>query len=343
MQRILVTGAAGFIGFHVSKKLLDNGYQVFGLDSLSNYYDVQLKETRNDILGKYSNFRFERGLIEDSTCISSVFKDFKPDGVIHLAAQAGVRYSLDFPSSYVDSNLLGTFSILEAAKKYGVEHLLMASTSSVYGGNSKMPYKEIDKCDMPMSFYAATKKANESMSHSYSHIYSIPVTCLRFFTVYGPWGRPDMALFKFTKAILENRPIDIFNKGEMVRDFTYVEDLSIAITKLLPVIPQFGSFSKKISVDSISEIAPWRVVNIASSNPQKLMRFIEMLEEFLGKKATKNFVEIQPGDVPKTEADISLLLELTGFKPKTGLDIGIKNFVNWYRDYYLKSDQGIPR
>ena len=284
---------------------------------------------------KNSNYRFQKCLIEDSDCVFSVFKDFKPEVVIHLAAQAGVRYSIDFPSSYVNTNLVGTFSILEAAKKYNVEHLLMASTSSVYGGNSEMPYKEVDKCDLPMSFYAATKKANESMSHSYSHLYNVPVTCLRFFTVYGPWGRPDMALFKFTKSILEDNPIDIFNKGEMVRDFTYIADLSCAIVKLIPIIPKFVSSSEKLSIDSISEIAPWRVVNIASSNPQKLMNFIEKLEEFLGKKAKKNFMEIQPGDVPKTEADISLLIELTGFKPKTGLDIGIKDFVSWYKSYYL--------
>ena len=342
MKRILVTGAAGFIGFHVSKKLLDDGWHVFGLDSLSDYYDVKLKESRNTILGSYSNYIFDKGLIEDCDCVSSIFKDFKPEFVIHLAAQAGVRYSLDFPSSYVNSNLIGTFSILEAAKKYGLEHLLMASTSSVYGGNSEMPYKEIDKCDLPMSFYAATKKANESMSHSYSHLFNIPVTCLRFFTVYGPWGRPDMALFKFTKSILEDNPIDIFNKGEMVRDFTYIEDLSCAITKLIPIIPQSVSPSKKNVIDSLSEIAPWRVVNIASSNPQKLMNFIEKLEKFLGKKARKNFLEIQPGDVPKTEADISLLIKLTGFKPETSLDTGIASFVNWYMDYYSNPEKRQP-
>jgi UDP-glucuronate 4-epimerase len=341
MQRVLVTGAAGFIGFHVSKKLLDDGWQVFGLDNLSDYYDVKLKENRNSILKKNANYQFQQGFIEDKVCVLSVLQDFKPDAIIHLAAQAGVRYSIDFPSSYVNSNLVGTFSILEAAKKCGVEHLLMASTSSVYGGNSEMPYKEVDKCDLPMSFYAATKKANESMSHSYSHLYNIPVTCLRFFTVYGPWGRPDMALFKFTKAILEGNPIDIFNKGEMVRDFTYIEDLSHAIVKLVPIIPNFDSSSKKSSIDSISDIAPWRVVNIASSNPQKLMSFIEKLEEFLGKQARKNYMEIQPGDVPKTEADISLLIELTGFRPQTSLDIGIKNFVNWYKKYYLDAGRSL--
>ncbi len=334
MKKILVTGSAGFIGFHLSKQLLQENNIVHGIDSITSYYDVKLKKSRNDILLEKKNYSFSKTRLEDKEKLKNIFNDFRPHIIIHLAAQAGVRYSISDPESYLQSNLIGTFNILEASRQFGCEHLLLASTSSVYGGNVEMPYREIDPTDTPLSFYAATKKSNEIMSHSYSHLFKIPTTCFRFFTVYGPWGRPDMALFKFTSAILNNSPIEIFNKGEMDRDFTYVDDLVDSIIKLSDVIPLNNFKMNKKEHDSLSMIAPWRVVNIGSANPRNLMDFIDALEKSLGLKAKKRFLGMQPGDVPKTFADNSLLSELVGIQKWTKLEIGIDNFVKWYRSYY---------
>ena len=334
MKKILITGSAGFIGFHLSKRLLQEKFIIHGVDALTPYYDINLKKNRNDILQAHKNYSFSKVRIENEKKIKNIFKEFKPDIIIHLAAQAGVRYSITNPESYLQSNLIGTFNILEAVRQYGCDHLMMASTSSVYGGNTKMPYTEKDFTNTPMSFYAATKKSNEVMSHSYSHLFGIPTTCFRFFTVYGPWGRPDMALFKFTSAILNDAPIDVYNKGEMDRDFTYVDDLVESIVRLSKVIPKKENFSKKIQHDSLSNIAPWRVVNIGSANPRNLNEFIDALEKSLGHKSQKRFLDMQPGDVPKTFADNSLLNELIGTQKWTKLENGIDNFVKWYRSYY---------
>lgn len=335
MPKALVTGSAGFIGFHLSQLLLDQGYEVVGFDALTDYYDVKLKHRRQDMLEKAQGFRAVNARLEQDGVLHDLVATGRPDVIIHLAAQAGVRYSIDNPRSYVDSNLIGTFNLLEAVRATPCRHLLMASTSSAYGANSHMPYAETDRADFQMSFYAATKKATEAMGHSYAHLYGVPTTMFRFFTVYGPWGRPDMAHFKFTKAILNGDPIDIYNHGNMMRDFTYVDDLVRAIGMLIGVPPECPETPEGISKsDSLSPVAPFRVINIGNSEPVKLMAFVEAIEAATGQVAEKNFMEMQPGDVPATWADGSLLQSLTDYKPQTSVREGVQAFVDWYRDYY---------
>ena len=326
-----VTGAAGFIGFHVAARLLDEGWRVIGLDSLNAYYDPSLKERRRSILIERPGFSFVHDKLEDAGLLMRLFEEYRPNIVIHLAAQAGVRYSIENPRAYVEANLLGTFELLEAARAYPPEHTLMASTSSVFGANTQMPYAETDKADSQMSFYAATKKANEAMSHSYAHIHGLPVTMFRFFTVYGPWGRPDMALFKFVSAIRDGTPIDVYNHGNMKRDFTYIDDLVEALVRLINVAPHSpDNRGEALSGDSLSAVAPWRVVNIGNSNPVMLRDFIAAIEVALGQTAEKNFMPMQPGDVPATWADTRLLNQLIGEMPQTPLRKGVQAFVDWY-------------
>ena len=328
----LVTGSSGFIGFHLCQKLLDDGFRVVGIDNLSDYYDVALKQRRQSILLQNSNFRVINDNIEAPNLMMSLFAKEKPDVIIHLAAQAGVRYSIDNPRAYLESNIVGTFEILEAARAYPPAHMLLASTSSAYGANTVMPYQETVKADHQMSFYAATKKATEAMAHSYAHLYDLPVTMFRFFTVYGPWGRPDMALFKFTKAILNGDPIDVYNHGDMKRDFTYVTDLVEGIRLLIDAAPK--RVDEVPEGDSLSPVAPWRVVNIGNSDSVQLTDFIAAIEDATGKTATRNMMPMQAGDVPATWADASLLQTLTGYKPQTNVRDGVQAFVDWYRDYY---------
>ncbi|MCL7409794.1 GDP-mannose 4,6-dehydratase [Marivivens donghaensis] len=328
----LVTGSSGFIGFHLCQKLLDDGFRVVGIDNLSDYYDVALKQRRQSILLQNPNFRVINDNIEAPGLMMSLFAEETPDVIIHLAAQAGVRYSIDNPRAYLESNIVGTFEILEAARAYPPAHMLLASTSSAYGANTVMPYQETVKADHQMSFYAATKKATEAMAHSYAHLYHLPVTMFRFFTVYGPWGRPDMALFKFTKAILNGDPIDVYNHGDMKRDFTYVTDLVEGIRLLIDAVPK--RLDKVPEGDSLSPVAPWRVVNIGNSDSVQLTDFIAAIEEATGKTATRNMMPMQAGDVPATWADASLLQTLTGYKPQTNVRDGVQAFVDWYRDYY---------
>ena len=328
----LVTGSSGFIGFHLCQKLLDDGFRVVGIDNLSAYYDVALKQRRQSILLQNPNFRVINDNIEAPGLMMSLFAEETPDVIIHLAAQAGVRYSIDNPRAYLESNIVGTFEILEAARAYPPAHMLLASTSSAYGANTVMPYQETVKADHQMSFYAATKKATEAMAHSYAHLYHLPVTMFRFFTVYGPWGRPDMALFKFTKAILNCDPIDVYNHGDMKRDFTYVTDLVEGIRLLIDAVPE--RLDEVPEGDSLSPVAPWRVVNIGNSDSIQLTDFIAAIEEATGKTATRNMMPMQAGDVPATWADASLLQTLTGYKPQTNVRDGVQAFVDWYRDYY---------
>lgn len=332
-MKVLITGTAGFIGFHLAKILLNEGFIIQGYDGMTDYYDVSLKQDRHKILLKNPNFTTTEGMLEDNDKFSSLSKEFQPDIIIHLAAQAGVRYSLENPRAYINSNIIGTFNVMEAARKQKVKHLLMSSSSSVYGANSKMPFIENDKSDTQLTMYAATKKANESMAHSYSHLWKIPTTMFRFFTVYGPWGRPDMAYFKFVEAIINNRPIDIYNNGEMYRDFTYVEDLVRGIRLLIDVIPSLSN-NKISNADSVSTVAPFRIVNIGNSETINLLDFIESIEKSLNKKAIRNYMPMQKGDVCKTWADASLLKNLTGYSPKTNFKEGISYFVKWYREYY---------
>ena len=333
-MKVLITGTAGFIGFHLANLLLKNNNQVFGYDGLTAYYDVNLKLKRNEILLQYSNFHFIEGMLEDSIKLDQLFNDHQPDIVVHLAAQAGVRYSLENPRSYIDSNIVGSFNIMEMAKKYKVKHLLMASTSSVYGSNTDMPFKENSKADTQLTIYAASKKANESMAHSYAHLWQLPITIFRFFTVYGPWGRPDMALFKFVKSILEDKPIEIYNQGEMYRDFTYVEDLILAISKLINFAPMIKKNETDRFDEKILSPAPFRIVNIGNSKKVKLLDFIEVIEEILQKKAIKKYLPLQKGDVPGTWADASFLEDLIGYRPNTDIHKGISSFIDWYRSYY---------
>lgn len=331
-MKVFITGTAGFIGFHLAKLLLKDGHKVHGYDGMTNYYDVNLKHARHNILLKDSNFFGTEGMLEDEGKLYDIANKFKPDIIIHLAAQAGVRYSLENPRAYINSNIIGTFNVMEIARKLKVKHLLMSSSSSVYGANSKMPFTEIEKADTQLTMYAATKKANESMAHSYSYLWKIPTTMFRFFTVYGPWGRPDMALFKFVSGILNNKPIDIYNNGEMYRDFTYVDDLVHGIKLLINAIP---SIDKNITnLDSLSPVAPYRVINIGNSNKIKLLDFIEAIEENLGKKVVRNYLPMQKGDVPATWADTSLLNNLTDYAPQTNFKDGIDQFIKWYREYY---------
>lgn len=329
-MKALVTGSAGFIGFHLSQLLLDEGATVFGFDALTDYYDVSLKEARQNALLSRDKFFAVNERLESPGVLNDLVAQTKPDVVIHLAAQAGVRYSIDAPESYVNANIMGTFRLLEAVRATPVKHLLMASTSSIYGSNREMPYAETHKCDTQMSFYAATKKANEAMAHSYAHLYDIPTTMFRFFTVFGPWGRPDMALFKFTKAILNNDPIDVYNHGDMRRDFTYVSDLVRGIRLLTEAVP--GSIP--VEGDSLSPVAPFRIVNIGNSQPVQLLEFINAIEKATGREAKKNMMDMQPGDVPATWADGALLSQLTGYQPQTSVEDGVAQFVDWYRSYY---------
>jgi UDP-glucuronate 4-epimerase len=312
-----------------------NKWKVVGLDALTDYYDVNLKKNRHKILEENDGFKSYKFFLHDQKLIDEIFLKHKPNVIIHLAAQAGVRYSIENPISYVESNLVGTFHLLEMARKYKPEHLLIASTSSIYGSNKEMPLQENQKSDTPMSFYAATKKSNEAMAHSYSHLYDIPITILRFFTVYGPWGRPDMALFKFTSNLLSGKPIDVYNNGNMDRDFTFISDLVNAIyllTDKIPMLPK--NRDKEIKNDSISDVAPFRVVNIGNSKPINLMDFIAELEKVLGTCGKKNYLSMQGGELHKTHSDISLLKNLIGFQPKTTINEGIKRFVAWYKFYY---------
>jgi UDP-glucuronate 4-epimerase len=332
----LVTGAAGFIGYHVSSRLLEEGWTVVGVDCLSNYYDVSLKSRREAMLQQSPKYRSVHNKIEEPGLLMQLFEEENPEIVIHLAAQAGVRYSIDNPRAYLETNIIGTFELLQAARAFPPRHMLLASTSSAYGANTDMPYKETAKADYQMSFYAATKKSTENMAHSYAHLFDLPITMFRFFTVYGPWGRPDMALFKFTKAILNDEKIQVYNYGDMKRDFTYVDDIVAAILQLVNSPPAIIKTKKIIDVqnENQSPVAPFRVVNIGSSKPEKLMDFVEALEVELGTEASKEFLPFQAGDVPATWADTTLLEELTGYTPKTDIATGIANFVRWYRDYY---------
>ncbi len=336
--KFLITGTAGFIGFHLARTLLEKKFSVLGIDGLTNYYDVRLKKNRHDILKKYSNFQACEIMIQEKRNLDQICLKFKPNVIIHLAAQAGVRYSLVNPRTYMSSNLDGFFNILEIAKKLNPSHFILASTSSVYGANKSIPFQEIDKSDLQLSFYAATKKANEVLSHTYAYNYKIPTTILRFFTVYGPWGRPDMALFKFTNSILSNKPIDIYNFGKMKRDFTYIDDLIKSILLLVNKIPEEPRKRKiKYKNDSISDVAPWRIVNIGNSKSIDLIKFIQILEKLLGKKAKKNFIEMQAGDVEETFSNTDFLEELTGFRPNKLLNEGIKEFIKWYITYFKKN------
>lgn len=331
-KRVFITGTAGFIGFHLAKLLLAEGFTVHGYDGMTDYYDVALKQRRHQMLLQSSNFAATEGLLEDQVLLDRTSDNFAPDVVVHLAAQAGVRYSLDNPRAYLDSNVIGTFNVMEAARRLNVQHLLMASTSSVYGANTEMPFVETEKADMQLTIYAATKKATESMGHAYAHIYDLPITMFRFFTVYGPWGRPDMALFKFTKGIIDETPIDIYNNGEMWRDFTYVTDLVRGIRGLIDAVP--GRGEAVIHGDNLSPAAPFRVVNIGNSDKVRLMDFIEAIEDELDKKAIRNYMPMQTGDVPATWADTTMLKNLTGYSPQTPYREGVRQFVEWYREYY---------
>ena len=331
-MNFLITGSAGFIGFHLAMKLLKDGHMVHGFDGITDYYDQKLKRSRHNVLLKNSNFIATEGILEDSKKLNSISNKFQPDVIIHLAAQAGVRHSLKYPRDYINSNIIGTFNVMEVARKKKVKHLLMASTSSVYGANSLMPFKETDKTDTQITIYAASKKANESMAHSYSHLWKIPTTMMRFFTVYGPWGRPDMAYFKFVNSIINNKPIDIYNNGEMFRDFTYIDDLVNATSILVDIIPGQNKMIPKI--DSLSPVAPYRVVNIGNSDKVLLLDFVEEIEKILNKKAIKNYMEIQKGDVYGTFADTHLLKKLTNYTFKTNIRVGLRNFVKWYKNYY---------
>ncbi|MDH5691946.1 MAG: NAD-dependent epimerase [Gammaproteobacteria bacterium] len=333
-MKFLVTGTAGFIGNATAQRLLARGDEVIGIDNVNDYYDVNLKESRLKIIKDNPGFTEARINLEDRPAIEKVFKTHKPDRVIHLAAQAGVRYSLTNPYAYIDSNIMGTMNILEACRHNDVEHLVYASSSSVYGAHTKMPFSVHHNVDHPVSLYAASKKANELMAHTYSHLYNIPTTGLRFFTVYGPWGRPDMALFLFTKNILEGKPIDVFNHGKHKRDFTYIDDIVEGVIRTADATPAADPSWDSNNPDPATSKAPYRVYNIGNNQPVELMRYIEVIEECVGKEAKKNFLPLQPGDVPETYADVDALKKDVGFSPDTPIETGIANFVKWYKDYY---------
>lgn len=335
-MKILLTGAAGFIGMNTALRLLARGDDVVGLDNLNDYYDVTLKENRLKRLTSHAQFRFHKMDVEDQHNIAQLFVTEKFDRVIHLAAQAGVRYSLENPHAYIDSNIVGFINILEGCRHSKVQHLVYASSSSVYGGNTKMPFSEHDSVDHPVSLYAATKKANELMAHTYSHLYGLPTTGLRFFTVYGPWGRPDMALFLFTKAILEGRPIDVFNFGEMQRDFTYVDDIVEGVVRVVDRVAAPDPLYDAALADPATSTAPYRVFNIGNNNPVSLLHFIGCIEDALGQKAELNLLPLQDGDVPSTYANTDALNEWVGFVPGTPIEEGIGRFVAWYRNYYRR-------
>ncbi len=327
---ILITGAAGFIGYHLADRLLELGYDIYGIDNLNDYYDVGLKQQRLSQLRKYQNFHFKRLDLGDRQLTAELFQTHDFEVVIHLAAQAGVRYSIEHPHAYLDSNLAGFLNILEGCRHSRIQHLVYASSSSVYGANTKIPFAVEDAVDHPISLYAATKKANELMAHTYSHLYQIPTTGLRFFTVYGPWGRPDMAYFKFAQAIAQGKPIDVYNFGKMQRDFTYIDDIVEGIVRVMQKIPTGAG-------DQANSSAPYSLYNIGNNNPVELMQFIEILEQAMGRSAIKNFLPMQPGDVPITYADVDALAEAVGFAPQTPLAVGIENFVRWYYDFYRLS------
>ena len=333
-QRFLVTGAAGFIGYHTAERLLARGDEVVALDNLNEYYDVSLKERRLERLRRWPGFSFHRLDLTDRAGVEHLFATARADVVVHLAAQAGVRYSLTNPHVYIDSNVTGFLHILEGCRSHPVKHLVFASTSSVYGANTRMPFSEHQAADHPITLYAATKKANEVMAHSYSHLYGIPSSGLRFFTVYGPWGRPDMALFLFTKAILEGRPIDVFNHGRMGRDFTFVEDIVEGIVRVADTPATANPGWDGAAPDPATSTAPWRMYNIGNGKPTSLLRYIEVLEECLGRKAEKRLLPMQLGDVPSTWADVSVLEDAVGYSPATTVEVGVRRFVDWYRDYY---------
>ncbi|MCM2560926.1 GDP-mannose 4,6-dehydratase [Lutimaribacter sp. EGI FJ00015] len=335
MRKAFITGTAGFIGYHLARSLLDEGWQVAGFDGMTDYYDVTLKRRRHAMLRQHPHFTATEAMLEDTAALDAAVDACAPDVIVHLAAQAGVRYSLENPRAYIDANVVGTFNVMEAARRHAVDHLLMASTSSVYGANTDLPYAETHKADTPLTIYAATKKATEVMGHAYAHLWGLPTTMFRFFTVYGPWGRPDMALFKFVAAILDDRPIDIYNRGEMYRDFTYIDDLVHGIRLLIDTVPARPNKPEDIAPgDSLSQAAPWRVVNIGNSNSVRLLDFVEAIERELGMPARRNLMEMQKGDVPATWADATLLHDLTGYRPQTEIREGIARFVAWYRDYY---------
>lgn len=335
MTKVFITGTAGFIGYHLAQLLLEEGFTVHGFDGMTDYYDVSLKARRHQMLLQTPGFVATEAMLEDDSAVASAIDAYAPDVIIHLAAQAGVRYSLENPRAYIDANIVGTFNVMEAARRHKVRHLLMASTSSAYGAETQMPYRETQKADTQMTIYAATKKACEAMGHSYAHLWDLPTTMFRFFTVYGPWGRPDMAYFKFVKAILKDEPIDIYNHGDMHRDFTYVTDLVRAIRLLIDTPPVRPDTPEDIAEgDSLSPVAPYRIVNIGNSQTVRLLDFVEAIEKALGKPAKRNLMEMQKGDVPATWADASLLQSLTGYRPQTDVRTGIDEFVSWYRDYY---------
>jgi UDP-glucuronate 4-epimerase len=334
-MRFLITGTAGFIGFHLAKRLIADGHFVAGIDALTPYYDVKLKQDRHALLARSNRFTAHVERLENFDAISRIAADERPEIIVHLAAQAGVRYSLENPRAYVDSNLTGTFNVLEVARALAPKHLLIASTSSVYGANTEMPFGETDRADHPLTLYAATKKSTELMAHSYAHLWGIPTTAFRFFTVYGPWGRPDMALFKFVEAILKDQPIDVYGHGEMARDFTYIDDLVEAIVRLVDAVPEAETeLSDGEIADSLSPAAPFRVVNIGAGAPVGLLPFIEAIEATLGRKTRRNMMEMQPGDVRRTFANCDLLERLTGFRPATPIETGVRAFIDWYRERY---------
>lgn len=336
-RKVFITGTAGFIGYHLAKLLLEEGFTVYGYDGLTDYYDVSLKQRRHQMLMQHPRFAATEALLEDHETLMTAAEAFRPDIIVHLAAQAGVRYSLENPRAYIDSNIVGTFNVMEAARALAVDHLLMASTSSVYGANEDMPFTESEKTEAQLTIYAATKKANENMGHSYAHLWNLPTTMFRFFTVYGPWGRPDLALFKFVDAILDRRPIDIYNHGEMYRDFTYIDDLVRAIRLLIDCPPIRPETRDEIEEgDSLSPAAPFRVVNIGNSDKVRLLDFVDAIEAELQMDAIRNYMPMQKGDVPATWADASLLHRLTGYRPQTDVRDGIARFVAWFREYYRK-------
>ena len=335
-MKIFITGTAGFIGFSLAKFLLENNHTIHGYDGITNYYDTKLKNSRNKILKKYTKFSFTKGMLENKNLLNKTIVKFKPEIIIHLAAQAGVRYSIDKPRTYLSSNIMGTYNIVELAHKVKIKHLMIASSSSVYGANKKAPYAENDSVKLQMSIYASTKLATESIAHAYSNVWGMPTTVLRFFTVYGPWGRPDMALFKFTKLIIEGKKIDIYNKGNLYRDFTYIDDIVNGVSSLIKKIPKYKKNPSLNKIDSLSSVAPFRIINIGNSKKIKLLDFIKAIENTLGKKAIRNYMPMQKGDVFMTLANTNLLKKITGVTPKTNYKEGVRKFIEWYLDYYKK-------